>query len=63
MSTMCVCNLGQWLAADMQCVEGCVWLGQSLGAFGASEAALLCEAALAPPRAAVAVDSRTQYPL
>jgi len=62
MSAMGVCALGRGLVGKMHRVEGCVWMGQSLGAFAASEVVFLCETALAPPRAAVALDSRLQYP-
>lgn len=59
---MCVSGLGRWMVDEMYCVERCVWLGQSFGAYVASVAVSLLETALALPRAVVVVDSRIQYP-
>lgn len=63
MPSMCVRGLGHWLVGEVRRVEKQIWLGMSLGAFAASVAALLCETALAQPRALVALDSRDQYPV
>lgn len=62
-SSMCICGLGQWLVGDWHRAEQSVWLGISLGAFVASEIALLCERSLSQPRAVVQLDSRMRYPM
>lgn len=60
---MCVCGLGDWLPGERHCIQNDIWLGSSLGASVASEGILLCEAAMDSPRAMVAFDSRTQFPI
>lgn len=63
MPTICVRNLGHWFVDEVTSVEHSIWLGTSLGVVVASEAALLCETALAPTRAIVALDNRTGFPM
>ena len=63
MPSMCVCGLDRWLDDKVFCVECCIWLGWSLGAFAASAAVLLCEKASIKQCAFISFDSRTPFPI
>lgn len=63
MPSMCVHGLGRQLFDDKCLVAHCIWLGWSLGAIAASEAAKSCEIALSQPRATVMLDNRVPYPM
>ena len=57
-----ICALIHWCVGEAGCVQHSIWLGSSFGALAVSEAALLCESALARSRAIVGLDPRTKYP-